>query len=335
MPINVLMPALSPTMEKGNLAKWLKKEGDTIKSGDVIAEIETDKATMEVEAIDEGMLAKILVPEGTADVPVNDLIAADRRRGRGSESVTAPAGGAAPPKRPRPQAEPARPPPHARGSRRLRRVRTRPPRRPAARQAPSGPPGERPNGAAPAARAGASSPRRSPAASPSRTGIDLSAVQGSGPHGRMIENDVRAAVAGGTAKAARGAGQPRRRGRARRAQKAAAAPARAGAQPDQVRGLYEKGAYEEVPLDGMRKTIAKRLDRGEADGRRTSTSRRLRARRADGAARADQRRRAEGQGRQARLQALGQRLRHQGVGASRCMRVPAANAVWAEDRVLR
>ena len=75
MPINILMPALSPTMEKGNLAKWLKKEGDKVKPGDVIAEIETDKATMEVEAIDEGMLAKIVVPEGTQDVPVNQLIA--------------------------------------------------------------------------------------------------------------------------------------------------------------------------------------------------------------------------------------------------------------------
>ena len=85
MPINILMPALSPTMEKGNLAKWLKKEGDTVKSGDVIAEIETDKATMEVEAVDEGVLAKIVVPEGTADVPVNELIARDRRRGRGPE----------------------------------------------------------------------------------------------------------------------------------------------------------------------------------------------------------------------------------------------------------
>src|SRR5215468_1831602 len=75
MPTQVLMPALSPTMEKGNLAKWLKKEGDTVKSGDVIAEIETDKATMEVEAVDEGTLGKILVPEGTNDVAVNTPIA--------------------------------------------------------------------------------------------------------------------------------------------------------------------------------------------------------------------------------------------------------------------
>src|ERR1700761_8747580 len=75
MPTEVLMPALSPTMEKGNLAKWLKKEGDNVKSGDVIAEIETDKATMEVEAVDEGTLGKILVPEGTNDVAVNTPIA--------------------------------------------------------------------------------------------------------------------------------------------------------------------------------------------------------------------------------------------------------------------
>src|SRR5215472_4302672 len=100
MPINILMPALSPTMEKGNLARWLKKEGDQIKSGDVIAEIETDKATMEVEAVDEGTLAKILVPEGTQDVPVNDVIAVLAGDG---EDVKA-AGGAAPAK---PAAAPA------------------------------------------------------------------------------------------------------------------------------------------------------------------------------------------------------------------------------------
>ena len=97
MPVNVLMPALSPTMEKGNLAKWLKKEGDAIKSGDVLAEIETDKATMEVEAIDEGVLAKIVVPEGTADVPVNDLIAIIASEGEDAKAVAS-AGGAPAPK---------------------------------------------------------------------------------------------------------------------------------------------------------------------------------------------------------------------------------------------
>src|SRR5215213_1709805 len=94
MPITVLMPALSPTMEKGNLAKWLKKEGDAIKSGDVIAEIETDKATMEVEAVDEGVLAKIVVPEGTSDVPVNQLIGLIAGEGEDPKSVQASGGGA-------------------------------------------------------------------------------------------------------------------------------------------------------------------------------------------------------------------------------------------------
>ena len=99
MPINILMPALSPTMEKGNLSKWLKKEGDAVKTGDVIAEIETDKATMEYEAVDDGVMAKIVVPEGTNDVAVNQLIAvmaqegedvkaaAARQRGQASEST--------------------------------------------------------------------------------------------------------------------------------------------------------------------------------------------------------------------------------------------------------
>src|ERR1700758_5532202 len=81
MPINILMPALSPTMEKGNLSKWLKKEGDAIKTGDVIAEIETDKATMEYEAVDDGVMAKIVVPEGTSDVPVHQLIAVMAQEG--------------------------------------------------------------------------------------------------------------------------------------------------------------------------------------------------------------------------------------------------------------
>ena len=91
MPTNILMPALSPTMEEGTLAKWLKSEGDTIKSGDIIAEIETDKATMEVEAVDEGVLAKILVAEGTQDVPVNQPIAIIAAEGEDASAVVAPA----------------------------------------------------------------------------------------------------------------------------------------------------------------------------------------------------------------------------------------------------
>src|SRR5579885_3315691 len=112
MPTNILMPALSPTMEKGNLARWLKKEGDQVKSGDVISEIETDKATMEVEAVDEGILAKIIVPEGAQDIPVNapiGIIAGE------DEDAKAIAGGAAAPSKPpaapsAPQATKAEPP---------------------------------------------------------------------------------------------------------------------------------------------------------------------------------------------------------------------------------
>ena len=103
MPINILMPALSPTMEKGNLAKWLKKEGDAVKTGDVIAEIETDKATMEYEAIEDGTLAKIVVPEGTSDVPVNQLIAVMAQEGEDVKAAASGGGEAAPP----PQAAPS------------------------------------------------------------------------------------------------------------------------------------------------------------------------------------------------------------------------------------
>ena len=165
MPINILMPALSPTMEKGNLAKWLKKEGDKVKSGDVIAEIETDKATMEVEAVDEGTIAKILVPEGTQDVPVNDIIAVLAGDG---EDVKAAGAGAGlrphrrPPKRPKPAAAAQRLPPRPRqkpqqpGRRRLPRRRRRLPlRRPTVTPA--------------------SSRRRSPAASPRKPALTLRA----------------------------------------------------------------------------------------------------------------------------------------------------------------
>src|ERR1700685_191219 len=112
MPINILMPALSPTMEKGNLAKWLKKEGDAVKTGDVIAEIETDKATMEYEAIDDGVIAKIVVPEGTNDVPVNQLIAVMAQEGEDPKAAADAAGKGAPPPPPiNPRAAAPSPPP--------------------------------------------------------------------------------------------------------------------------------------------------------------------------------------------------------------------------------
>src|SRR5215207_4776688 len=116
MPINILMPALSPTMEVGNLAKWLKKEGDSVKPGDVIAEIETDKATMEVEAIDEGRIGKILVPEGTQEVKVNAPIAILLEVGEDASALKDASGAAPAPatKKAEPAAAPAAPKAEAR-----------------------------------------------------------------------------------------------------------------------------------------------------------------------------------------------------------------------------
>jgi len=239
MPINILMPALSPTMEKGNLAKWLKKEGDKVKSGDVIAEIETDKATMEVEAVDEGTIAKILVPEGTQDVAVNDVIAVLAGDGEDVRAASAAA------QRPAPQASAAPAP------------------KPAA--APAGP-------AAAAASAGAApapvvaSPPMAPVALPASqadghgrifasplarqlaklAGIDLSRIIGTGPHGRIIARDVEGAKTGKGLKAPAAA--------------PAAGPAIAPSMSDkQVLALFEPGSYEILPHDNMRRTIAQRL----------------------------------------------------------------------------
>jgi pyruvate dehydrogenase E2 component (dihydrolipoamide acetyltransferase) len=241
MPINILMPALSPTMEKGNVAKWLKKEGDKVKPGDVIAEIETDKATMEVEAVDEGTLAKIVVPEGTADVPVNQLIAVLAGEGEDVKAAAAQAGSTPPPKTapaPKPSAPstPAAPAPAAKPA--------APPRPPA--QPIAAPP---PQQAKPAANGHGrvfSSPLARRLAKDA--GIDIARITGSGPHGRVIARDVEAAKSGAALKApaAAPAGAP--------------APAIAPSMSDQqIRALYEEGSYEVVPHDGMRRTIAQRL----------------------------------------------------------------------------
>ncbi|CAM5767336.1 pyruvate dehydrogenase complex dihydrolipoamide acetyltransferase [Bosea minatitlanensis] len=244
MPTNILMPALSPTMEKGNLAKWLKKEGDTIKSGDIIAEIETDKATMEVEAVDEGILARIVVPEGTADVPVNEIIGVIAGEGEDPKSVSAPAAGAAPAKAEAPKAEPAQ----AESA----KSEAAPAAAPAAVKAPAAP---APTAAA--ASAGGDRPFASPLARrlAREAGLDLSAIQGSGPHGRIVEKDVEAAKKGGAAKAAPAAAPAG----ATAAPKPGAAPLAAGPSDEAVKKLFEPGSYEEIPHDGMRKTIARRL----------------------------------------------------------------------------
>jgi pyruvate dehydrogenase E2 component (dihydrolipoamide acetyltransferase) len=331
MPINVLMPALSPTMEKGNLAKWLKKEGDAVKSGDVLAEIETDKATMEVEAIDEGVLAKILVPEGTADVPVNDLIAIIASDGEDPGSVQAPAGdGAAPPKSeaPKPEAAGAANATPGEGTMSYARVNEAPEGARPAQGAPA-----TANGAAPEGRVFASPLARRIAG---QEGIDLSAVKGSGPHGRVIERDVRAALEAGTGKAAPAAKAAPEAGKATEVPlpPAKAASATPGLTADQVRGFYAKGSFEEVPLDGMRKTIAKRLTEAmqvaphfyltvdcELDA--------LMALREQINASAGK----DKDGKPAfKLSVNDFVIKAMGLAL---MRVPAANAVWAEDRILR
>src|SRR5580658_786375 len=235
MPINILMPALSPTMEKGNLAKWLKKEGDKVKSGDVIAEIETDKATMEVEAVDEGTIAKILVPEGTQDVAVNDVIAV--LAGDGEDVKAAGAGAASAPK--------------------AVAVADAPAAKPAPTAAPAAAPAAKtpaPATAAPAPQAAApqgnghdrtfSSPLARRLAR--EAGIELTRINGSGPHGRVIARDVEEAKSGKGLKAPAAA--------------PAGAPSIAPSMSDkQILALFPEGSYQVVPHDGMRRTIAQRL----------------------------------------------------------------------------
>ena len=235
MPINILMPALSPTMEKGNLAKWLKKEGDKVKSGDVIAEIETDKATMEVEAVDEGTIAKILVPEGTQDVAVNDVIAVlagdgEDVKAAGAGAASAPPKAAAPAEAPKAAAAPAAAPAPA-----------------AKAPAPAAAPAPQPAAAASQGNGHArtfSSPLARRLAK--EAGIDLGRINGSGPHGRVIARDVEGAKSGKGLKAPAAA--------------PSGAPAPAlGMSDKQILALFEPGSYEVVPHDGMRRTIAQRL----------------------------------------------------------------------------
>ena len=242
MPIDIRMPALSPTMEKGNLAKWLKKEGDSVKSGDVIAEIETDKATMEVEAVDEGTLAKILVPEGTADVPVNQVIAVLASDG---EDVKAAASGA------KAESKPAAAP-KAQDAKFQETKSEDKPKAAAAQTAPAPQPAAAP--AQPAkANGGTARIFSSPLARrlAKDAGLDIARIEGSGPHGRVIARDIDAAKSGKGVKAAPAAGAP-----ASAATAQAAAPAMSD---QQILGLYEQGTYETIPHDGMRRTIAQRL----------------------------------------------------------------------------
>jgi pyruvate dehydrogenase E2 component (dihydrolipoamide acetyltransferase) len=237
MPINILMPALSPTMEKGNLAKWLKKEGDKVKSGDVIAEIETDKATMEVEAVDEGTLARIVVPEGTPDVAVNDVIAVLAGDGEDVKAAGAAVANKGAPKAaeapaPKPATAPAAPPAPAPAAAAAPVV--------AAPIAPAASLAQQANGggrifSSPLARRLAK-----------EAGIEISRIMGTGPHGRIVARDVEEAKSGKGLKAPAAAPAP--------------SPAIAPSMSDkQILALFEPGSYEIVPHDGMRRTIAQRL----------------------------------------------------------------------------
>jgi len=244
MPTNILMPALSPTMEKGNLSRWLKKEGDKVKSGEVIAEIETDKATMEYEAVDEGTLAKIVVPEGTQDVAVNSVIAVLAGEGEDVKAAASAAGSAAS-KAPEKNTAPVPPSPQPTSQRGAgtipQRVQSSSPLSVGTMSPPKELGGRTP---APGSNRIFSSPLARRLAK--EAGIELNRVQGSGPHGRVIARDIEAA----------------RSGKGMRVETAATsggAGIAASLSDRQIRALYEDGSYEFLPHDGMRRTIAQRL----------------------------------------------------------------------------
>ncbi len=236
----ILMPALSPTMEEGKLAKWHVKIGDKVKSGDIIAEIETDKATMEVEAVDEGVVADLLVAEGTEGVKVNAVIA--QLRDESEKYVAGPkqATSAPPPAAKKEAPKPTTPPAPAAPMKVIPAAAT---------------------GIAPAAvaQAGArlfASPLARRVAA--QGGVELTVIQGSGPHGRIIKADVEAAAKGGAARAP---------APAPKAPSVAPRPAEVPAPssiPD-ARLYFAKDTYDEIPHDSMRRTIAKRLTAAKRD----------------------------------------------------------------------
>lgn len=291
MPTEILMPALSPTMEEGTLAKWLVKEGDTVSSGDLLAEIETDKATMEFEAVDEGVIGKLLVAEGTQGVKVNSPIAILAEEGEDLDDLRVEA--AAPAADPAPKAAPASTPAPA----------------PAAAKAPAAP------ASADGSRIFATPLARRIAAD---KGLDLSQIAGSGPHGRIVKADVENATPI-AAKPAASAPTP------------AAAPAAlpTGPATETVLKMYEGREYEEITLDGMRRTIAARLTEAKQTIPHFYLRRDIRL-----DALLAFRSQINGQ-----LASRGVKLSVNDFIIKACalalQQVPAANAVWAGDRVLQ
>ena len=246
MPIEILMPALSPTMEEGTLSRWLVKEGDEVKSGDVIAEIETDKATMEVEAVDEGRIGKILVEDGSEGVKVNAVIAMLLEEGE-DDSALKDAGKAK-------ESASAETPAERSESRGREQDGDEVPDRAksasgsSARDAGKGKEPKR------SAKDDSSRLKASPLAKrmAEQEGLDIASLEGSGPHGRIVKRDVEAALSQGVSKAPKKDAAPET--------KSASAPAKSEPGKISVESLnLEEGTYEIVPLDGMRKTIARRM----------------------------------------------------------------------------
>ncbi|MDP0929248.1 pyruvate dehydrogenase complex dihydrolipoamide acetyltransferase [Paracoccus onubensis] len=302
MPTEILMPALSPTMEEGTLAKWLVKEGDEVKSGDIIAEIETDKATMEFEAVDEGKIGKILIEEGTAGVKVNTAIAVLLEDGESADDIgkasAAPAKSNSSAETPKADTSEASAPEEAGSSAPAASASTAP-------AAPKSDSGDR-IFASPLARRIAA-----------EKGLDLAAVKGSGPRGRIVKADVENAKPGAAPAKSETAATP------------AAAAAPAGPSADAIAKIYADRETEEVALDGMRRTIAQRL--GEA--KQTIPHFYLRR-----SAKLDALMKFRGDLNK-QLEARGVKLSVNDFIIKACalalQEVPDANAVWAGDRIIK
>ena len=299
MPTEILMPALSPTMEEGTLAKWLVKEGDTVSSGDLLAEIETDKATMEFEAVDEGTVGKILIAEGTEGVKVNTPIAVLLEEGESADDI----GETSAPKKSETSEKPAEKP--------VPKEAQAEPEKPAAKAPPApAKDGER-IFASPLARRIAAD-----------KGLDLSSIKGSGPHGRIVKADVESAKPGEASAPAAEKAAPAA---------AAAAPAAMAQGPstEAVTKMYEGRDYEEVKLDGMRKTIAARLTEAKQSIPHFYLRRDIKL---DALMkfRADLNKQLEGRG--VKLSVNDFIIK---ACALALQSVPDANAVWAGDRMLK
>jgi len=306
MPTEILMPALSPTMEEGTLAKWLVKEGDSVNAGDLLAEIETDKATMEFEAVDEGSIGRILVADGTQGVKVNTPIAVLLEEGESADDIETSS------------------PPAPEAAKRSDAADEAAPEGGSEEAAPVALGAPTPDTPTPAAPKTADGTRifASPLARriAAENGLDLTRITGSGPHGRIVRADVEgikadAAPATKTDTPAETAPAP------------AAAPA--GPSPDAVMAMYEERDYEVVTLDGMRRTIAARLTEAKQTVPHFYLRREIRLD-ALMTFRADLNR---------QLEARGVKLSVNDFIIKACalalQDVPDANAVWAGDRVLR